>query len=321
MPDLGHAVTRGAPPGARAPAWTLAVTAMLSVQVGSALSIHLISAVGAAGTAWLRLSIGAVIFLLVTRPPLRLIRRRDLPALLGLGITTGLQTIAFLSAIERIPLGTAVAIEFLGPLTVAAIHSHRARALTWPAVALLGVTVLTEPWHGHINAAGVTFAGLAAIGWASYILLTQHIGDRFSGTSGLSLTVPIAAATAAIAGIPQAAGHITPGVLFAAAGLAILLPVLPYAFEMLALRRMNKTAFGTLMALEPAIGLVTGLIVLHQQPSIAQLTGIVLVIIAGAAAQRGSQRHPAAGQHAPADPDRPSAQDPGPPAQHLGPAA
>ena len=217
-----------------------AVTAMLSVQVGSALSVHLITAVGAAGTAWLRLSIGSVIFLAVARPPLRLIRRRDIPSVLGLGVTTGLQTIAFLAAIDRIPLGTAVAIEFLGPLAVAALHSHSARAFTWLVVALLGVTVLTEPWQGHMNAAGVVFAGLAALGWASYILLTQRIADRFTGTSGLSLTVPIAAATAAIAGIPQAAGRITgPAVLLAAAGLAILLPVLPYAFEMLALRRMN----------------------------------------------------------------------------------
>ena len=282
------------PVGSRTPAWTLAVTAMLSVQVGSALSVHLITAVGAAGTAWLRLSIGSVIFLAVARPPLRLIRRRDIPSVLGLGVTTGLQTIAFLAAIDRIPLGTAVAIEFLGPLAVAALHSHSARAFTWLVVALLGVTVLTEPWQGHMNAAGVVFAGLAALGWASYILLTQRIGDRFTGTSGLSLTVPIAAATAAIAGIPEAASHITPRVLLAAAGLAILLPVLPYAFEMLALRRMNKTAFGTLMALEPAIGALTGLVVLGQQPSLTQVTGIVLVIIAAAAAQRGSQRHPAA---------------------------
>jgi inner membrane transporter RhtA len=102
---------------------------MMSVQLGSALSVHLITAVGPAGTAWLRLSMGALIFLALARPPLRAIRRRDVPALLGLGVTTGLQTIAFLAAIERIPLGTAVAIEFLGPLTVAAVRSHSTRAL------------------------------------------------------------------------------------------------------------------------------------------------------------------------------------------------
>lgn len=264
---------------------------MLSVQLGSALSVDLIEAVGAAGTAWLRLTIGAIIFLALARPPLRAVRRRDLPSLLGLGVTTGLVTIAFLAAIERIPLGTAVAIEFLGPLTVAALRSHSTRALTWPALALLGVVLLTQPWNDAINAAGVGFAGLAAIGWATYILLTQKIGDRFTGITGLSLTVPIAAATAALVGVPQAVGHLTLGVLAAAAGLAILLPVLPYALELLALRRMTHNAFGTLMALEPAMGVLLGLLVLHQQPSTTQLVGILLVVLAGAAAQRTGRRH------------------------------
>jgi inner membrane transporter RhtA len=201
-------------------------------------------------------------------------------------------TIAFLAAIERIPLGTAVAVEFLGPLTVAAVRSHSRRALAWPALALVGVVLLTEPWHGDVNAAGLGFAGLGAVGWATYILLTQRIGDRFTGITGLSLTVPIAAATAAVIGIPQAAGHLTPGVLLAAAGLAILLPVLPFTLELLALRHLTPTAFGTLMALEPAIGVLLGLIVLHQEPSATQLFGILLVVLAGGAAQRGGRRRP-----------------------------
>ena len=272
------------------PPWGLAVAAMLSIQLGSALSVDLIAAVGPAGTAWLRLSLGALIFLVLIRPPLRSVRRADVPALLGLGITTGLVTIGFLAAIERIPLGTAVAIEFLGPLTVAAIRSHSARALTWPALALAGVVLLTEPWHGAIDLLGVAFAGLAAIGWGVYILLTQRIGDRFTGIGALSLTVPVAAVTAAVIGIPQAAGDLTPGVLAAAAGLALLLPVLPFALEMLALRRMTPTAFGTLMALEPALAVLLGLIVLHQQPSSVQITGILLVVLAGTAAQRDGRR-------------------------------
>jgi inner membrane transporter RhtA len=276
------------------PPWGLAVAAMLSVQLGSALSLDLISTVGPAGTAWLRLSIGAAIFLALAPPPLRAVRRHDAPVLLGLGVTTGLVTIAFLAAIERIPLGTAVAIEFLGPLTVAAVRSHSPRALTWPALALLGVVLLTEPWHGDINPAGVGFAGLAASGWATYILLTQRIGDRFTGITGLSLTVPIAAATAAVVGIPQATGHVTPGVLAAATGLAILLPVLPFALELLALRHMTHTAFGTLMALEPAIGVLLGLLVLHQHASTTQLIGILLVVLAGAATQRDGRRYPPA---------------------------
>ncbi|MHA7264676.1 EamA family transporter [Arthrobacter sp. TMN-37] len=278
--------------GARGPVppWGLAVAAMLSVQLGSALSVGLIGSVGPAGTAWLRLSMGALIFLVLARPPLRRVRRRDVPVLLALGIMTGLMTVGFLAALEYIPLGTAVAIEFLGPLTVAAVRSHTSRALLWPVVALGGVVLLTEPWHGEVNPLGILFAGLAAIGWALYIVLSQRVGDRFSGISSLSLTIPIAALTAAVVGIPQAAGHLSFEVIAVAAGLALLLPVLPFALEMLALRRMTATAFGTLMALEPAIGLLLGLIVLRQQPSPVQLLGILLVVVAGAAAQRGGRR-------------------------------
>jgi inner membrane transporter RhtA len=275
----------------------LAVAAMLSVQLGSALSVDVIATVGPAGTAWLRLTLGALVFLALARPPLRTIRRHDLPTLLGLGVATGLVSVTFLAAIERIPLGTAVAVEFLGPLTVAALRSGSRRALAWPALALLGVVLLTEPWLGEVDPAGLGFAALAATGWGVYILLTQRMGDRFTGITGLSITVPIAAATAAVLGVPQATGHVTPGVLAAAAGLALLLPVLPYALELLALRHLTPTAFGTLMALEPAIGVLLGLLVLHQTPSTVQLVGIMLVVLAGAAAQHGGRR-PAAAERA-----------------------
>ena len=133
------------------PPWGLAVSAMLSVQLGSALSVPLVSIVGPAGTAWLRLSMGALVFLALASPPLRAVRTHDVPALLGLGVTTGLVTIAFLAAIERIPLGTAVAVEFLGPLTVAAVRSHSGRALTWPALAMLGVVLAPERLQPQVN--------------------------------------------------------------------------------------------------------------------------------------------------------------------------
>ncbi len=274
------------------PPWSLAVAAMLSVQLGAALSVDVIGAVGAAGTAWLRLTAGALVFLALTRPPLREIRRADLPALLGLGVASGLMSVMFLAAIERIPLGTAVAIEFLGPLTVAALRGHDKKALTWPVLALAGVVLLTEPWYGTINLAGIGFAATAAVGWGVYIMLTQRIGDRFSGIKGLALTVPIAAATTAVVGIPQAAGHLTLTVIAASMGLAVLFPILPFALEMLSLRRMTHTAFGTLMALEPAFGVVIGLLVLHQKPTILQALGVLLVIGAGAGAQYRGRRDP-----------------------------
>jgi inner membrane transporter RhtA len=197
---------------------------------------------------------------------------------------------SFMFAIERIPLGTCVAIEFLGPLTVAAVRSGTRRALLWPALALVGVVLLTEPWQGSVNASGVGFAALGAVGWGSYIVLTQHVGDRFEGITGLAVTIPIAAVVTAIVGIPEASGHLSLNVIAASLGITLLFPVATFALEMVALSRMTHTAFGTLMAVEPAIALMLGLVVLHQKPSITQLVGILLVVASGAAAQRGGLR-------------------------------
>jgi inner membrane transporter RhtA len=263
---------------------------MFSIQLGSALSAGLMPTLGPIGTAWLRLSMGALILLALARPPLRSLRLRDAPAVIGLGVSTGLMSVTFLAAMERLPLGTAVAIEFLGPLSVAALRGRGARSLILPATALGGVLLLTEPWTGNVDLVGVGFAAMGAVGWAIYILLTQRVGDQFSGIGALALTIPVAAAVVAPFGVPQALGHITWEIVPVAAGLAILIPVLPYILEMSALRRMTHTAFGTLMALEPAIALLLGAIVLRQFPSILQLLGLLLVVFAGAAAQRGGRR-------------------------------
>lgn len=274
------------------PPWALTVAAMFLMQLGSALSVGLITTLGPVGTAWLRLSMAALIFLVLARPPLRSLRLRDAPAVLGLGVATGLMSVTFLAAMERIPLGTAVAIEFVGPLSVAAVRGRGARSLVLPATALAGVLLLTEPWNSNFDLVGVGYAALGAVGWAAYILLTQRVGDRFSGIGALSLSIPIAAVVVAPFGLPQAFGHITWEIVAVAAALAVLVPVLPYICEMSALRRMTHTAFGTLMALEPAIALMLGVIVLLQFPSPLQLLGLLLVVFAGAAAQHGGRRDP-----------------------------
>ena len=269
----------------------MAIAAMVTVQLSSALSVPIIDQVGAAGTAWLRMSFGTVFLWMIARPALHSLRRKDLPALLVLGVVTGFMTTFFLAAVERIPLGTAVAIEFLGPLTVAALTSKHRRTLVWPLLALIGVTLLTEPWHANIDLGGVGFALAAGVCWGLYNLFTQHVGDRFSGISGLSLTIPIAALATLPVGLPQVLqGEFTWWVLPAAAGVALLTPVIAFALEMLTLRRMTHTAFGTLLSVEPAFGILIGLVVLSQTPTLMQLLGIAIVIIAGGAAQRGGRR-------------------------------
>ena len=143
----------------------LAVVAMISVQLGAAISLGLFEEIGVAGTAWIRITIGAIGFVLIARPRYWKWSRQELRAPFLLGIVSAGMTLCFLAAINLLPLGTAVAIEFLGPLTVATIHSHSRRALTWPALALVGVVLLTEPWEGTPSVLGIGFAVLSGVGW------------------------------------------------------------------------------------------------------------------------------------------------------------
>lgn len=279
----------------RIPPWALTLAAMASVQLGLALSVNLIEIVGPAGLAWLRLIISSAIFVPLGARAFRRIRRSDLLPVIGLGLVTAVMMIGFMHAIERIPLGTAVAIEFLGPITVAAITSRSWRLAIWPALAMTGVVMLTEPWQGATDMIGVLFAALAGAGWGAYVLLTQRVGDRFSGVSGLAISIPIAAIATTPFGLPQVIGTLTPTTLLWAAGLALLVPTIPFMLEMLALRRMTSTAFGTLMSLEPAFGVVFGLVVLSQMPSWVQAIGVCVVVIAGACAQRNGKREPVLG--------------------------
>ncbi|HEX4359496.1 MAG TPA: EamA family transporter [Pseudonocardia sp.] len=270
----------------KVPAPVLALSSMVCVQLGAALSTHLFAALSPAGSAWIRVTIAAVILLAITRPKLRGLSRSALLGTLLLGTATGLMTLAFIEAVARIPLGTAVAIEFLGPLTVAAIRAHRRAALVWPALALVGVIGLTRPWTGQLNLAGIGFGVASAVLWGGYILLTQRVGAQLEGLQGLAISLGVAAIVGAPFGAWPALHGLTPAVALQGLGLALLVPLLPFAFEMLALRRMSVTAFGTLMALEPGFGTAFGLILLAQTPSPVQVLGVLLVIAAGIGAQR-----------------------------------
>lgn len=273
------------------PPWMLAVGAMLCVQVSNALSVFPIDYVGPGGTSWLRLTFGGIILLLWVRPKISKLTKQDLPGLLLLGVITGYMIALFLFAVDRIPLGTAVAIEFLGPLILAGVMSKHKAALIWPALAFVGVVILTEPWQGKIDLIGVLFAVGAGTCWALYNLFTQKIGDRFAGISGLALTIPIAALATMPVGLPEVInGDFHWWILPVTAGIALVTPVIAFGLEMLALKRMTQTAFGTLLAVEPGIATLIGLVALAQAPTWLQLVGIVLVVAAGCAAQRGGAR-------------------------------
>lgn len=150
--------------------------------------------------------------------------------------------------------------------------------------------LLTEPWHGASDPLGVVFALGAAACWASYIVLTQRAGDEASGLRALAVSMPVAAVVATIAAGPAAVGRVTWQLLIVGLGLALLLPVIPFSLELLALRRLTAAAFGTLMSLEPAIALVVGFTVLGQAPRTSALAGIALVVAAGIGAERTGAR-------------------------------
>ena len=270
---------------------SMAVASMLCVQLGLAVSIGLIDEIGAGGAAWLRLFWAGVLFLLVIRPRPGQFTPAALRAGVALGVVTAGVTLLFMAAVSRLPLGTASALEFLGPLGVAVWRSHGV-ARVWALVAAGGVVCLTQPWAGSADPVGVAYALAAALCWAAYILLTQRVGEEVAGIAGLSISMPVAALVATAVAGPGVFGRLTPELLLMGLGLAILLPVVPFALELLALRRLTAAAFGTLMALEPAFALVIGLLALHQVPNSLSVLGIALVVAAGIGAERSGARAP-----------------------------
>ena len=278
----------------RSPARTgasMAIASMLCVQLGLAASVGLIDDIGASGAAWLRLSWAGILLLVVVRPRLALHSREALVAGTALGVVTAGVTLLFMAAVARLPLGTASALEFLGPLAIAVWRS-RGVGRAWAMVAALGVLLLTQPWAGASDPVGVALALGAAVCWAAYILLTQRVGDAVSGLGGLAISMPVAGIVATVIAGPGVVDHLSPGLLVYGLGLAVLLPVVPFALEMLALRKLTTGAFGTLMALEPAFALVIGFLALSQVPTPLAVGGILLVVAAGIGAERSGARTP-----------------------------
>lgn len=268
---------------------SMAIASMLCVQLGLAVSVALIDRVGADGAAWLRLAWAGLLLLVLVRPKRAAFTARAFVACVLLGTVTAGITLLFMAALDRIPMSTASALEFLGPLGVAVAHG-RTRNLLWPGLAAVGVVLLTQPWSGAVDPVGVAFALAAAVCWALYILLTQRVGNDVAGINGLAVSMPVAALVATAVVGPSVVGRLTPELLLIGLGLAVLLPVVPFVLEMLALRRLTAAAFGTLMSLEPAFALLIGLVILGQAPNIAAVAGIGFVVAAGIGAARSGGR-------------------------------
>jgi inner membrane transporter RhtA len=279
----------GAGPLARAPSGGLVLGAIASVQFGSSLAATLFHTLGPAGTVFLRLASAAIVLVLLWRPSLRGRSRHELLLATCFGLVLAAMNLSFYEAIARIPLGIAVAIEFVGPLAVALGGSRRKLDLLWVALAVVGILALTRPDTHGLDGLGVILALAAGALWGTYILLNARLGRAFAGSTGLALAMIPAALVALPFGIASGGSHLLePGSLALGAAVGMLSSAIPYSLEVEALRRIAAPVFGVLMSIEPAVAALAGFLVLGQSLGARALIGIALVISASVGVARGA---------------------------------
>lgn len=279
----------------RIPAVWLVIAGIVSVQVGAAIAKGLFDLVPPTAMVWLRLITSAVILLLVARPRLTGHSGRDWLIVLGFGVSLLVMNWAIYQSFARIPLGIAVTIEFLGPLTVAVIGSRRLTDLIWVALAGMGVALLGLS-RATLTLAGVGFALLAALGWAFYILLSAQTGRRWPGISGIAIASMVGAIVLAPPAIVEAGSQmLNPTILALGFAIGLLSSVIPYSFELIALRRIPPRVFSILMSLEPAAAALAAMILLGEFLSLVQWLAMGCVVVASIGATRTSSTldHPA----------------------------
>jgi inner membrane transporter RhtA len=280
---------------ARAPSAGLVVGAIASVQFGSSLAATLFERLGPGGTVLLRLASAAIILIVLWRPRLRGRTKKELQLAVAFGLVLAGMNLSFYEALDRIPLGIAVAIEFVGPLTVAVAGSRRRVDFLWVALAAAGILALTRGGTHSLDSLGIALALAAGCLWGTYILLNARLGRTFEGSTGLTLAMCVAAVAALPTGISAGGGHLLePASLAVGSAVGILSSVIPYSFELEALRRIAPPTFGVLMSLEPAMAALAGFLVLGQALGARALFGIALVIVASVGASRSMVRAPIA---------------------------
>ena len=277
----------------------LVVIGILSVQVGAALAKGLFGEISPTAMVWLRLATSAVVLMALARPHFHGRSRQDWLVVIGFGLSLGTMNWAIYQSFARIPLGIAVTIEFIGPLTLAVLGSRRARDVLWVLLAAAGVVLLGfEP--AGLDPVGVAYALLAGAAWAAYILLSASTGRRWPGFDGLAVASLIAAAAMTLPALVVGGTSLfEPRVLLIGALVGLLSSVIPYSAELLALRTLRPAVFGILMSLEPAAAALAAIVVLGEHLSPLQWLAIACVV----AASVGATRSGAAPEHVEPAPD------------------
>ncbi|WP_449065079.1 EamA family transporter [Planomonospora algeriensis] len=269
----------------------LVLLAIMSVQIGAGFAKELFAHLPPSAVVLLRIGMGALVLCVVARPRLRGLTRADLGVGVAFGAALGLMNMSFYEALARLPMGIAVAIEFLGPLGVAVAASRRRLDLLWVALAASGIALLA-PWGqaSGLDWVGIGFALAAGACWAAYILLSAAVGQRFPGTGGVSFAMLVAFVLSAPVGIAAGgADLLQPELLLIGLGVGLLSSVIPYTIELEALRRMPKRVFGILMSLEPAMAALVGLLVLGEILDVREWAAIGCVVLASVGATRSAR--------------------------------
>lgn len=282
----------------RIPAPVLVVTAIVSVQTGSAIARTLFDDLGVAGTAWLRLLIAAVVLVAVLRPPVRRWTRGQWAAAALLGAALAGMNLVFYASLDLVPLGVAVTVEFMGPLLLALVQTRRPLDVVWVVLAGAGVALLgVQAAGGHIAPLGLLLAFVAGLFWAGYIVASARVGRLLPGVDGLAAALVVAAVLVAPLGIGQAAGAVEqPSLLLGASAVALLSTIVPYGLELSALRRMPTRVFGVLMSLQPAAAALSGYLILGQQLGPQEVVALVMVSLASIGVTVAGRRPPMTGE-------------------------
>jgi len=264
---------------------------LICQEVGASFAVLLFPAVGAIGMVSLRLAFSAIVLLAVARPRMRGYRRSDWLTVIAFGIALALMNALFYEALARVPLGSTVTIEVLGPLVLSVVMSRRASSWLWAVLAFVGVVLLSQGSFEALDPAGVAFAFGAAAMWAAYILLSARTGGKFPRLDGLAIAMTIGAVITVPFGVFSAGPAIfQPGILLLGAAVAVLSSTIPYALELIALRRLRPATFSILMSLTPAIATAAGIVILRQQLSGVAFVAIALVIAASIGAVLSASR-------------------------------
>lgn len=271
-----------------------------SFQFGAALATRLFPVAGTPGTTLLRLGIAAVALLAVTRPRVRGWRRAQWRSVLLYGVSLAGMNGFYYAALARLPLGAAVTIQFLGPLTLSAVLSRRLRDAGWVALALLGVLALgmaglsATGTRSGLDPVGAAFALVSAAFWALYIVAGSRAGAAVPGRGGLAVAMTAGALTLVpfgALGAWHAAG--SPAAMLLACGVAMMASVVPYTLELAAMRRAPRRVFGILLSLDPALATLTGWLLLGQRAAPVAIAAVATVITASAGSTLGARETPA----------------------------